>query len=449
MSRAMFDTLVYRDNTLKIAPQLATSWQTIDDLTWEFKLRTDVKFHNGEPLDATAVKFSIDRFIDPQQKAGSASRLSEVDRTDIVDSSTVHIHTRTPFPTLLLGLNWAFILPPKYTQENPDRLGQQPVGTGPFKFVDWAQGDHVTMAANESYFGGRPSLDKFTYRIIPDDSARFAALKAGEIDIMQNVPLDSLDEVSKDPSLTVAQSYTEAGLIFEFDTLHGGPTANEKVRQALNYAVDKQTIITSILHGKVKPLEGQILTDGILGFNPDVKAFPYDVAKAKQLLAEAGYPNGFEIDMNGPRGRYAGDRDVLTAVADQLQKVAVKANLNAMEPTVWNTKLGQGQVGPMFMIAWFSNGDPALALSWFTTKSSLGVYYNDPTFEKLMSDGNGTIDTDKRKQIYLQAMQYMNDHAMALFMYQPSTFYAIKKKVQGFVARPDDIPTLYPVSVQG
>ncbi len=445
--RQLYDTLAMADNSGKIVPQLATSWKNVDDLTWEFKLRSGVSFHNGEPFTADAVKFTLERILDSKQKSTQAARFTEVSGVEVVDPQTVRIHTKHPFPVLLLGLTQAFILPPKYVGQTPDQALNSPVGTGPFKFGDWQQGDHVTYVANTSYWGSRPKLDKMIFRVIPDDAARLAALKSGEIHVDMNLPLDAIDAVSSDPNLKVEGAFIVNSLILEMDTLRGGPTANPMVRMAINHAIDKDGINKTLLRGKLRPLQGQLITQGVLGFNPDVKMVPYDLSKAKQLLTQAGYPNGFDTQVNGPIGKYTADRDIVIAVADQLNKVGIRAKANPMEYGLFVQKLTSNTLGPMFLIGWYSFGDPALAEVWLSSNSTLGHFYADPTYDNLVAQGASELDPKKRQQFYNQAAQYMHDQAMAGWLFQAATYYGVSKKVTGFTAREDELSFFYPASI--
>ncbi len=444
--RQMFDTLVWYENG-KVVPQLATSWKNVDDLTWEFKLRTGVKFHNGEAFDATAVKFTLDRILDPKQKATQASRFTALKSVEVVDPQTVRMHTTTPFPVLLLGLTQAFIVPPLYTAQSPDKALTAPVGTGPFKFDAWQQGAQLSYVANTGYWGGRPKLDKLVFRVISDDAARLAALKAGEIHIDMNLPLDAIDAVSSDPNLKVAKAFIDNSLILEMDTLRGGPTADPKVRMAINYAIDKDGINKTLLSGKLRPLAGQLLTDDAFGWNPNVKQVPYDPNMAKQLLTQAGYPNGFDTQVNGPIGKYTADRDIVIAVADQLNKVGIRAKANPMDYGLFVQKLISNQLGPMFLVGWFSFGDPALAEIWLSSKSTLGHYYQDPTYDDFITRGASDLDQKTRQATYFQAAQYMHDQAMAAWLFQAATYYGVSKKVTGFAPRNDELPFFYSVAI--
>ena len=443
----IWDALVRRDDNHNFVPGLATSWKTLDSNTWEFTLRTGVTFHNGEPFDANAVKFTADRILSGKYNSSQAATLAPVIGVDVVDAATVRFRTKNPLPTMLFVLFQVFIIAPKYTTDQPDKALTSPIGTGPFKFVGWTAGDRMTLKANDSYWGGRPNIDYLIMRIIPDASARLAALEAGDIHIDDNVPLDSVDAVAKLPNLRIAGANTDAALIIEFNTIEGGPLANPQVRQALNYAVDKETISKSLLVGKLRPLQGQLITAGALGFNPDVKEFPYDPTKAKQLLTQAGYANGFDMTLSGPAGHYPSDKEIMLAVAAQLAQVGVRANVVPLDTGVWLTTMGASKFHGAFLVSWANFGDAGYAALRLSDFSSLGVYYHDPTYDQLTTAGTQTLDPKQRQTTYNQLAQYMHDQALALFLFQGAVYFGISSKVTGFTARFDEMPFFYNTSL--
>jgi peptide/nickel transport system substrate-binding protein len=447
--RQMYDTLVWTDSNLKVIPQLATSWKNLDDLTWEFKLRDGVKFHNGEAFTADAVKFTLERIVDPKQKSTQSARFTELDSVTVVDPLTVRIKTKHPFPVLLLGLTQAFIVAPQYVSQNPAQAATNPVGTGPFKFVSWTQGDRLTFAANKSYWGEKPIVDQVVFRVIPDDASRLAALKAGEVHIDMILPIDSIEAVSSDSNLRVEQSFIVNSLILMMDNMRGGPTANPVVRQAINYAIDKEGINKSLLRGKLRPLDGQLATREAFGYDPNVKAYPYDPEKAKALLTQAGYPNGFETVINGPIGKYTSDRDIVIAVADGLGKVGIKAKANPMEYGLFVQKLLASQLSPMFLIGWYTFGDAALADIWLTSLTgAYGHYYSPSPYDDLVTQGATALDPKARQAAYNKVAEYQHDQALAAWLFQAADYYGVSKKVVGFHGRPDETTYLLPTGFQ-
>lgn len=445
MWRQMYDTLVWTDSNLKIIPQLATSWKNIDDLTWEFKLRQGVKFHNGEAFDATSVKFTLDRILDPKQKATQSARFTELDSVEIVDPMTVRMHTKHPFPVLLLGLTQAFIVPPVYVGQTPEKAATNPVGTGPFKFASWTQGDRLAFTANKEYWGDKPRVDEAVFRVIPDDATRLAALKAGEIHIDMILPIDSIDAVASDPNLRVEQSFIVNSLILMMDNMRGGPTANPLVRQAINYAIDKENLNKTLLRGKLRPLQGQLATPEAFGFSQSVKAYPYDPEKAKSLLSQAGYSGGFDTVINGPIGKYTADRDIVVAVADQLGKVGIRAKANPMEYGLFVQKLLASQLSPMFLIGWYTFGDAALADIWLTSLTGVyGHYYAPSPYDDLVTQAATALDPKARQAAYDKVATYQHDQALAAWLFQAADYYGVSKKVTGFHGRPDETTYLLP-----
>jgi peptide/nickel transport system substrate-binding protein len=446
--RQMYDTLVWFENG-DFVPQLATSWRTLDPLTWEFKLRPNVTFHNGEAFDANAVKFTMDRIMDPEQIATQRSRFDPLERVEVVDPLTVRFHTKVPFPVLLLGLTQAFVVPPKYVAANGGKAPSKPVGTGPFKFASWSQGENIVFDANKSYWGGAPKADRLEMRVVSDDSTRLDSFMAGEVHINMNLPIAAIDTVEGNKNAQVVHEFSRAALLLEFDTTHGGPTANRLVRQALNYAVDKQQLISTILNNTQRPLDGQLESPASLGYDKSLKAFPHDPAKARALLAEAGYPNGFDTVINGPIGKYPADRDLVIAICSQLQAVGVRAKSKLTDFGSFIQSVGATKAGPMFLIGWYDFGDPALSTSWFTSSSTLGKYYADQAYDDLIAKASSTLDQAERQSLYEQASQHMHDEAMALFLTQPAMYYGIAKGVTGFAARDDEMVVLKTVAPKG
>ncbi|MEU0156928.1 ABC transporter substrate-binding protein, partial [Micromonospora fulviviridis] len=341
----MYDTLVWFENG-DFVPQLATSWKNVDPLTWEFVLRQNVTFHNGEAFDANAVKFTMDRIMNPDQNATQRSRFGRLKSVEVVDSHTVRFHTKAPFPVLLLGLTQAFIVPPKYVAANGGKAPSKPVGTGPFKFESWSQGEKIVYVANKGYWGGAPKADRLEMRVVPDDSTRLDSFMAGEVHVNMNLPIAAIETVKRNKNAQVVHEFSRAALLLEFDTTHGGPTANKLVRQALNYAVDKQSLIATILNNTQRPLDGQLESPASLGYDKSLKAFPHDPAKAKSLLAEAGYPNGFDLVINGPIGKYPADRDLVIAICSQLEAVGVRAKPNLTDFGSFIQSVGATKAGP-------------------------------------------------------------------------------------------------------
>ena len=246
---------------MRLTGSLAESWRLVSPTTYQFKLRRGVKFHNGEPFNAEAVKFSIERQLThPKSRAKAA--LGPVERVEIVDEYTVNVVSKGPFPVLLARMTYAgsgsvVMLPPKYVAEKGDDFAAHPIGTGPFKFVEWVKGDRVTLEANPDYWRAKPKVQRVTFRFIPETATRIASLLNGETDIIENIPPDQVDRVAGSPNATVGK--TSDGMIvayYQFDTRADSPVKNVKVRQAISHAIDWDTIVKDLLRGHARRRPG-------------------------------------------------------------------------------------------------------------------------------------------------------------------------------------------------
>jgi peptide/nickel transport system substrate-binding protein len=455
---ALFDTIltIAPDGTL--GPGLATSWTIVDPKTIELKLRSGVQFNGGsETFDAEAVRFSIYRIMDRDPATGAAitddtkklnsqwSRdFASVDKIDVVDATTVRILLTNADATILNALGRTFVVPPKYVaQVGNDGFAQKPVGTGPFAFGERVKDDHTTVLKNDSYWDsprGKPLVDTVVFRPIPDTATRLNELVTGGVDLIQDPSPDQLDRIAAAggtvPTMGDARRYM---IWFSTDgkgVLAENPnkTAAQKtalealakpaVRLALNLAVDRQAIIDTLLKERGSKMTG-LFVEGDLGFDPSVKPFDYDPATAKQMLADAGYPNGFEVDLD----ICTCDRtDLPEAVAGELAKVGVTVNLMPAEVTRFNTDWGEGKQNPM-RAARLSFSDPNVYLQlWLKTGGFLSRF-SDPEVDKLIDAQAGEYDTDTRIAILREIGTKTRAAAPALFLWSSPNLYGAAKTV--------------------
>ena len=268
------DQLITRDNKGDLHPALATKWELIDPLTMRFTLRQGVKFTDGVEFTAEDVAFTIKYVLDPQTAYAQAARINQVATATVVDKYTVDIKTKAVFPTLLRGLSDIIMQPKHYVEKvGINGFANKPMGTGPFIFQEWVPGDHYTLTANKNYWGGAPKIDKVVIRTIPDGSTRVASLVSGESHIVEEIPIDLIDQVNASGSTKIDQIATTVGLVLTFDPTIK-PFDNARIREAFDYAIDKPLILKQILKGQGDILQGQVLTRDALGFNPDLKARP-------------------------------------------------------------------------------------------------------------------------------------------------------------------------------
>ena len=350
---AIVESFMYTNvRTGEMEPLLAESWEWKSPTALQLNLRQGVKFTNGEPMNAEAAKFSLEVFMDPKITPAYSRYAKPLDHIEIVDEHTIIIHTKDPYPAMFLTLYRAFVVPPKYWREvgGADGFNQKPIGTGPFMLTEWIKDDRLVMDKNPDFWGEAPKgIDRVIWKPVPDDTARAAGLETGEYDLAASISVNSVDRIKNHPDLQLISGLSYRVYAVRLSCLEKdpGPIHDKRVRQALNYAVDKQSIVDNLFFGQAKVLQGQTLFEGQFGFNPNLKPYPYDPEKAKQLLAEAGYPDGFEVSFKFPSGRYAQDREVAEAVAGMLAKVGVKCKMTVLEPGEYLKQLRIRELGPL------------------------------------------------------------------------------------------------------
>jgi peptide/nickel transport system substrate-binding protein len=436
--RQIFDTLLRRNlKTLQLEGNLAESWRLVNDTTWQFKLRRNVKFHNGEPFDAAAVKFSVERMLDPKQAAPGRTSIATIDRVEVVDPFTVNVITKTPFPLLPVRMSPGHcgtvgILPPKYLAQVGDAgFAVKPVGTGPYKFVEWIKDERLVLEANKDYHRGAPAIERLVFRPIPELTTRVAALLSGQADLVSDVPPDQVAKVKASGVARVEVS-TLGGFVIMMkitNYLMPGPWQDVRVRKAMNHAIDMPTIIKAVLEGYGDIL-GVPLEKEAFGFNPNIKWYAYDPERAKTLLREAGHPNGFEITLHVPNRRYMNDIEVVQAMAQMLGKVGIKAKVEVGEQSVYTTKWRQRQLLPVYMVAWGGAGifDGDLLVNSLHSKSALAIYKNE-ALDKILEEAQGSNDPEKRKALYFKAQEMIYEDAPIITAYQQAHIFGISNRL--------------------
>lgn len=433
----VFDSLVEWDYDGKIVPALASAWK-VDGQTITFTIRSGVKFHNGDPLTADDVKFSLDTMKSKDLNSGSASNFAAVDSAVVVDPQTVQfklnkIDARI-FDTIANNLS---ILPMKYYQS----VGQagfiaKPIGTGPFKFVSWAKDDRVTMEANTDYWSGspkgKPLVKTLVFRAIPTAATRVSELKSGGVDLVQDVPPDQVDPL-KSASFNIVENKSPVYNYGFFNTVAttdaAKPLKDARVRQAMNMAVDTATIIKTVLGGHGRQLAGGV-TDLTAGYSSDLKPFSFDQAKAKQLLADAGYPNGFTIEADVSN---TAKQDVPQAIIAQLGQVGIKVNLNALPTDVFNNRWIAKQLDPLYFVTWNTFTHPALLDLLAGCKGFISSFCSQDA-QKFLDQGGATLDASAQATAYAGAEKAFATDPFAIYISADNALYAASSKVQGWKA---------------
>ncbi len=450
----VFDGLVSRNLDLEIGPGLATSWEFIDEKNTRlrFKLREGVTFHNGEPFNSEAVKFTFDRLLGKEGAAGpQQENYTSIDRVEIVDDYTVDFVLGSPDPVIITKLAGygAMIVPPGYVQENDEKtFNKMPVGTGPFKVVDYVQDDHLTIEAFVDYWGGAPKLERITYRFIPEAATRVAELQAGRVDIVQGVPISLAQTVEDAPnaSIVAVGSPTVSALRFNFCE---APTDQLAVRQAVAQAIDRDGIIAAILQGYGAPV-ASFQSELSLGYDPELEPYTYDPEGARQLLNEAGVAPGtpIQIDFVGSDEIF---REVAQATAAMLQAVGLNATLQTHETnTFYNDVIPNNNVGGLYYSGWggwtldFDN----TAYLLYRTKQFWNPCFSDKRIDTLLNQERATYDEAKRERILQEIARYAHEIAIDVPLYQHQNLWGVADRVQDFAAPADDRHQLANVSVQ-
>ena len=461
----IYDGLVrYKDGTLEVEPALAESWDISEDgKTYTFKLREGVKFHDGADFNAEAVKFNFDRMLDenhPFYDTGPfplSFNFSSVDAVNVIDDHTVEFKLSEAFAPFLSNLAYptGLIVSPEAVKTYGKEYGRHPSGTGPFKFVEWESNQRVVVESNPDYWDGAPALEAVVFRPITDANTRVAEMMAGGIDVMVEVPPDNLATFKQDANFSVTE---QAGPHVWFGILNTkeGPFADKRVRQAANYAVNKETLVNDVLQGTATVAAGPI-PPAFNWVESSVKPYPYDVEKAKALLAEAGVEKPaltFYVTEGG-----SGMLDPITmgaAIQADLKAVGFDVKIETYE---WNTFLGQVNPGlegkaDMAEMAWMTNDPdtvPYLTLRTDAMPDKGGFnsgYYSNPTVDDLLEKARQSTDQVERGKLYGEVQSIVHDDAPWLFVANWKQNAVTTAAVQGFKLQPSFLLQLHNVTKQ-
>ena len=435
--RHIFDPLVEFDPQNKIVPKLAESWRVVDPSSWEFKLRRGVKFHNGEPFTAESVKFTLERVIKPETKSPQAFVFAWLDHVEVKDAYTAVVKTKGPYRPILAILATTEMLDPKAAAD-PATHGLKPVGTGPFRFVEFLPNNRVVLVRNEDYWGAKPRFRNLTFREIRDSSTRVASLETGETDVIHNPPPEDIPRINANPQLEVKHVPSSRALGLQFNSRRFRPAQDVRVRQAANFAVDKDALIKFILKGMTTPLRAPI-TEEVAFFNPNLKPYPFDPERAKKLLAEAGYPNGFSIALGHPVGRWVLDKELTEAIASQLNKVGIKSTLTALE---WGTYVaehaaflkGEGRFDALFT-GWGTITYDADWAMWFNFHTPNRPGFANPEVDKLLEQGRAAINPREAERFYWKAQEIVWNDAAWLWLFKHPEITGVNKRLKNFAPR--------------
>lgn len=425
----IFDLLATRGRDGGSVPELAITTTQIDDLTWEFKLRDDVFFTNGEQLTAEDVKYSMERAqmeeFNNFYQLPAQTGLTEV---RIIDDFTVQFITAEPSLTMEYWTNEAPIIPKSYYEgKSREEVAEAPVGSGPFKFVEWVKDDHLTLEANEDYWGGAPGVDQVIIRVIPEESSRINELLAGNVDVIESISIDQSDLLNSD----ISTVYAVEGLRkMNFQISQTSPQEalqNKLVRQALNYAIDKETIIETLLKGYTSPLVSYVNPPNN---NPNLEPYTYDPERARELLEEAGYPDGFDLVIQARPDRYGLDNEIVLAVASYLEAVGIRTEVQMMESGLFVDLLDAKEFEGLAYIGWAALINPLVENLILTCDHiDNGAAYCNPEFDALYQQASSTVDPEERAAILLQMQEIAWDDAPWVFLWRLPVVYGLSSRL--------------------
>ncbi|MFQ5894400.1 MAG: ABC transporter substrate-binding protein [Nitrospinota bacterium] len=451
----VFDALLFRNDRMELEPALATSWEVDETGTvWTFRLRKGVKFHNGEALDAHAVKATFDRMLDKELRPTTTlPRRIKLKRAEVADEHTVRILTRGPVPSMLAWMAAAWILPPRYYREHSRReVSRKPVGSGPYRLVEWVKDDHITMEANEAYWKGPPAVRKVIWRPVPEGGARMAELETGGADIIVNVSPDQMEILRRSPDVRV-ETIQGGRRVFIGIRTDKYPFGDRRVRQALNYAVDFAAIRRNLLGGMGRRMSSIVNPPHA---NPALKPYPYDPDRARKLFREAGLKDtdgdGF-FDRGGKRlviqldtsaGRYLKDKEIAQAVASYLGKVGLAVEVIPLEWAVYTAKrYRKRDPAPLYLLGVSSGFRAELDLGVLQKNIFINLTrWDHPEFEEKFALLRRTFDPARRRELSFRLQEIVREEAPWIFLWMQYDIYGVARRIR-WKPRPDERIYLY------
>jgi len=418
-----------RDQVMKLEPRLCERWESRAPDRWRFHLRPGLKFTNGEEINAEVARFSMDTL--KGNKGMASSYMNHVKEVVPVDAQTFDIVTDGPYAATPASMAFFFFFPPKYYVESGGKagFGRKPVGSGPYRFAEWQDGVHIRLEANPAYWGPKPQIPAITFRAQPESATRVALLDTGEADIVTALPPELIDRAKRTADIRTARGLRR---VFCFFNGNVPPTDNPLVRKAINHAIDVDAIVKNILGGHAYAAKG-INKAGYIGYAPDkITGYKYDPELAKKLLAQAGYPNGIDLDYNHPVGRWLNDKDVAAAIIDMAAKANIRFRDKGVEfntvSSLYSTQKATGMnmwsVGPLWL-------DPSF--EWQVHFWSKGLYHytNNARMDELLDRLRTEVDPAKRVPIAQEFEKYVVDeYCPWLFLYDEEHIYGVNRKLQ-------------------
>lgn len=441
VTEQIFNTLLRVDENGNIVPELAESYEYVTPTELVIKLKQGVKFHNGDVLTSKDVVFSINRMLD---KPASRIMIDAISKVEAIDEYTVKLTLSKPSSPLLFGLAHPLtaILNEKDTLAKNDVIATDPMGTGPYKFVEWGSGEKIELVAFDDYFEGRPKIDALTYRAITENSSRLAALETGEIDIAYNMDAIDSGAISQNEDLQLISQPTTSTEYITFNTTKA-PFDNKDFRKAVNYALNKQSMSDSIFMGKARPANS-IINPNVFGHSDTVEGYPYNVEKAKEYLAKSGVKDtSFTLFVNDSTTRL----QLAQIIQANLKEIGIDMKIETLEWGAYLQRTAQGE-HQAFLGGWVSGtSDADIVLFPLLHSSSHGgagnrAFYTNKEFDKIVDEARLVSSPEERKALFLKAQDILQEEApLGILLYKNENI-GLNKKVKGFKFDPTTMHNL-------
>lgn len=426
--RNIFDNLVTRDPSGKIVPQIASAWRYLDDTTIEFDIQSGVTFHDGSPLTAEDVAFSIRRIIDPNFKSPQLSQFDQIASAQATGPAKVTMKTKTPYPALFAQLVKLSIVPKAVVEKVGDqKFNLEPVGSGPYKLQSWQKGVQTALVANDAYWRGKPPFPSVTFRVVPDVATRVADLRTGRADVVRQLGPDEAVATKGDGQLQVLSVPTER-IGYLFVNALSGPTTDVRVRRAIAHAIDKKGLIDALLQGFGNPVN-VVLTPANFGYVPEVKGYDFDPVRAKALIKEAKAEGAALTFLTSP----AYDRRLVEAVQQMLQDVGLKVEIVALDhPTFLRRRQGNPEeAGSLSLGRWSCACQDADGVIFPLFRSGgLWSKYSNPAYDAEVDAARRVLDEKQRLEHYRKAFEILREDVPGVGLYQDFAIYGARKEVQ-------------------
>jgi peptide/nickel transport system substrate-binding protein len=456
----LFESLITQTEDMELEPGLATNWENVDETTWELELREDVTFHDGSDFNADVVKANLDRILDDSIGSPRAALFEMIEEVVVIDDHTVEIHTEYPFsplPSHLAhsggGMMSLETIEADYEGveeggQPGDYINENPSGTGFFEFEEWTPGSEVVLTRNDDYWGDPAGVEQVTFQVTPEDLTRIGELETGAADIIFPVSPSDVERVESTDGISMYEQES-LGLAYIGFNMEKEPFDDPDVRRALSMGINKEDLLEGVLEGTGTPAVGP-LGEQIFGFSDAVEEIPYDPEAAQELLAEAGYEDGFETTLwtNDSRERI----DIAELVQAQLSAIGVTVNIEVLEWGAYLENTSEGQ-HDMFILGWSTaTGDADYLMYNLFHSSQQGdgnkSFLDDPEIDALLEEGRSATTEAEREDIYEEAMQLLVDDARMLYLYHQDYLVGVRDEVQGFWKHPNGIYQLHEVTIE-